>query len=96
MNQPTTAVAVVAAAPSTFVGTPARRGTGCGASSNAVPGTSGARKNGAQYATGTAAAKNLAVARSPPVADQTDQMLRDDSVVAMASAVTPWNRACAG
>jgi hypothetical protein len=40
MSLPATAVAVVAAAPSTFVGTPARRGTGCGASSSAVPGTS--------------------------------------------------------
>jgi hypothetical protein len=47
MNYPAAAVAVVAAAPSRLVGTPARRGTGSGGSSTAVPGTRGARKNGA-------------------------------------------------
>ena len=48
MSQPAAAVAVVAAAPSKLTGTPATRATGCGGSSTAVPGTSGARKNGAQ------------------------------------------------
>jgi hypothetical protein len=48
MNQPATAVAVVAAAPSRLTGTPATRFTGYGGSSTAVPGTTGARKNGAQ------------------------------------------------
>ena len=48
MSQPAAAVAVVAAAPSRLAGTPATRGTGCGGSSTAVPGTRGARKNGAQ------------------------------------------------
>src|SRR5947207_9980150 len=80
MNQPAAAVAVVAAAPSKLTGTPATRSTGCGGSSTAVPGTSGARKNGTQYPTGTAAAKNRAVAWSlwP---DHRDQMLADDNVV---------------
>src|SRR5579875_3600347 len=95
MSQPAAAVTVVAAAPSRLTGTPTTRWTGCGGSSTAVPGTSGAAKNGAQYATGTAAAKNRAVPRSP-AADQIDQMLTDDSAVAIASAVTPWKRACAG
>ena len=36
MNQPAAAVAVVAAAPSRLVGTPATRGTGFGGSSTAV------------------------------------------------------------
>jgi len=48
MNQPAAAVAVVAAAPSRLTGRPATRWTGYGGSSIAVPGTSGARKNGAQ------------------------------------------------
>lgn len=95
MSQPATAVATVAPAPSRLTGTPATRCTGCGGSSTAVPGTSGARKNGAQYATGTAAAKNRAAAWSlwP---DHRDQMPADDNVVVIASAVTPWKRACAG
>ena len=95
MSQPAAAATVVAAAPSRLTGTPATRATGCRGSSTAVPGTSGATKNGAQYAIGTAAAKNLAVSRSP-APDHTDQMLSDDSEVAMASAVTPWKRACSG
>ena len=95
MNQPVAAVALVAAAPRRLVGTPASRGTGCGGSSTAVPGTRGARKNGAQYATGTAAAYSR-VEASSFVPDHRDQMFRDDSVTAVASAVTPWNRACAG
>jgi hypothetical protein len=48
MNQPAAAVAVVAAAPSRLTGTPATRLTGYGGSSTAVPGTAGARRNGAQ------------------------------------------------
>ena len=48
ISQPAAAVATVAAAPSRLTGTPATRCTGCGGSSTAVPGTSGARKNGAQ------------------------------------------------
>ena len=47
-SQPAVAVAMVAAAPSKFAGTPAIRATRCGGSSTAVPGTRGARKNGAQ------------------------------------------------
>ena len=85
----------VAAAPSRLIGTPATRWTGWGGSSTAVPGTSGATKNGAQYATGTAAAKNRTLARSP-APDQIDQMLAADNEAAIASAVTPWNRAWAG
>jgi hypothetical protein len=95
MSHPAAAVAMVAAAPSRLTGTPATRWTGCGGSSTAVPGTSGATKNGAQYATGTAAANSRALARSLPP-DQMDQMLTADSEVAIASAVTPWNRACPG
>src|SRR5271165_5889469 len=48
MRKPAAAAALVAAAPNRLVGTPASRGTGCGASSTAVPGTNGATKNGAQ------------------------------------------------
>ena len=95
MNQPAAAVAVVAAAPSRLTGTPATRPTGCGGSSTAVPGTRGARKKGPQYATGTAAAKNRALAWSPSP-DQTDQMFADDSMTAIPSAVTPWKRAWPG
>jgi hypothetical protein len=47
MNQPA-AAAVVTAAPSKLIGTPATRWTGLGGSSTAVPGTKGARKNGAE------------------------------------------------
>jgi hypothetical protein len=78
IHQPAAAVAVVAAAPRRLAGTPASRAIGCGGSSTAVPGTSGARKNGAQYATGTAAAKNRAASRSV-APDHRDQTLAADS-----------------